>query len=174
MNEICPDSANDPDPLDRLLAAPPLPADGDALRRRVLARTRRALRWRRARRPLAAAAVLAMLGAATLAVSRLPRRAPKEPPHAERREKPAEVPPAAPAALTLEWQAFDRPDQGAALYRQAGDRYLDAEGDAESALRCYAAALDDGGEDDRRISSGDSWLLMAIKDARQKEKKGAQ
>ncbi len=45
--------------------------------------------------------------------------------------------------------------------------------DPQSALRCYSNALDNGTEQDLAISSEDNWLLMAIKDARLKERNHA-
>ncbi len=59
------------------------------------------------------------------------------------------------------------------MYKQAGDRYMTEQSDPQSALRCYGNALDNGTEQDRSISTDDNWLLMAIKDARQKEKSHA-
>jgi hypothetical protein len=59
------------------------------------------------------------------------------------------------------------------LYRRAADRYLEEEGDVGSAVRCYGRALDEGGGRDLAIAPGDSWLLMVIKNARQKEKDDA-
>jgi hypothetical protein len=75
--------------------------------------------------------------------------------------------------VALEWQALDSPRRRAELYREAGDRYLSAESDPESALRCYTAALDAGAGADRAVAPADSWLLMALKDAREKEKRHA-
>ncbi len=46
---------------------------------------------------------------------------------------------------------------------------MSEEADPQSALRCYAAALDEGKPDDLNVSADDSWLLMAIKNARKKE-----
>jgi hypothetical protein len=88
-------------------------------------------------------------------------------------EPPKEpIAPEAPA-VALEWKAIDSPQPRPDLYRQAGDRYLDDEGDPESALRCYSQALDAGSAADRAVASEDSWLLMAIKNARQKEQRYA-
>jgi hypothetical protein len=73
------------------------------------------------------------------------------------------------SALAREWDAFDSIDRRGERYRQAGDRYMEDESDPQSALRCYANALDNGTKQDLVISAEDNWLLMAIKDARQKE-----
>jgi hypothetical protein len=71
--------------------------------------------------------------------------------------------------VALEWQALEAPAGRPALYRRAADCYLNDEADPQSALRCYAAALDEAGPDDLDLSAEDSWLLMAIKNARKKE-----
>jgi hypothetical protein len=63
----------------------------------------------------------------------------------------------------------DRRSQ-AALFRRAGDRYLEAEGNVASALRCYRLALDLASESELAVAPEDTWLLIALKDARQKER----
>jgi hypothetical protein len=80
--------------------------------------------------------------------------------------------PTPPSPLTLEWQALDSPQPRPDVYRSAGDRY-DEDGDYQSALRCYRGALDTGSDKDLAIAPEDSWLLMVLKDARQKEKRDA-
>jgi hypothetical protein len=163
--------SREPDPLDGLLAPPPS-ADTEALRQEVLARTTAVLRRRRRRRRLAWAGALAALVLAGLLVVGVRMRPPAPPevvvqpgPPAPPAERP--VPPTA-SALALEWQATDSTTRRAELYREAGDRYLAEEADPQSALRCYAGSLDSAGAD-LTISPDDNWLLMAIKDARQKE-----
>jgi hypothetical protein len=79
--------------------------------------------------------------------------------------KPAPRPP----ARDLEWQAVDEPDSAAELYRQAGDQHL-VESNPADAVRCYGNALDAGKAEDLEVSSEDSWLLIAIKQARKKER----
>lgn len=54
------------------------------------------------------------------------------------------------------------------LYRQAGDRCSTEEGDLASALRCYGQALD-AAPDQVAVNPQDNWLLIALKQARQKE-----
>jgi hypothetical protein len=75
--------------------------------------------------------------------------------------------------VALEWQALDSPQPRPDLARQAGDRYAAEEGDYQSALRCYRDALDAGSDRDRAIQPNDSWLLMVLKNAREKEKRDA-
>jgi hypothetical protein len=75
-------------------------------------------------------------------------------------------------ALALEWQAIDSTEKRPDLLRQAGQRYEEA-GDLESALRCYRGALDTASEEDSPIATTDDWLLMALKEARKKEKRHA-
>jgi hypothetical protein len=85
---------------------------------------------------------------------------------------PTAVPPDE-TATALEWEAVDHPERAATLYRAAGDRYLAEEGDLAGAVRCYGNGLSAGAANDLTIDPGDSWLLMAIKDARQREKPDA-
>ncbi len=165
---------SDPDPLGDLLA-PPAPAVDDNLRGDLRERTGRVVRWRRRWRRLARAAALAACYAAGLLTMQVPQRPDgrRSPEMTSQTEPPKEeaIPPA--SALALEWKALDSPQPRPDLYRRAGDRYLDDEKDPESALRCYGQALDAAGEVGRAVAAEDSWLLMAIKNARQKEKRDA-
>jgi hypothetical protein len=132
------------------------------------------LRRRRRLRQLGwAAALAACYGAGLLTVRWLTAPAPHPgPPEVVRQpDPPAPAPP--PTALAVEWRAFDGGDRQAALYQEAGDRYLAEENDPRAALRCYGNGLDTGTPEDLAIAPSDSWLLMAIKDARQKEKRHA-
>jgi hypothetical protein len=61
----------------------------------------------------------------------------------------------------------------AAVLLRAGDHFLNEEGDPAAALRCYSGALNAGSEDDAKFSPDDNWLLMAIKNAREKEARHA-
>jgi len=74
-----------------------------------------------------------------------------------------EAPPLLTAAqLELQAEKSDDPVQTAQLYRQAGDRFLEAQ-DMRSALRCYRIHLNEGGPDVRAVLASDSWLLMNLK-----------
>jgi hypothetical protein len=86
----------------------------------------------------------------------------------ERRSPGEPEPPA--RAGNLEQQARANGARRSALYRRAGDVYANEQGDLEAALRCYGRSLDDRPREDLHISPADHWLLMAIKDAREKEK----
>ena len=56
------------------------------------------------------------------------------------------------------------------LLKLAGDRYLADWGDVASALRCYRQLLDRLPPDKRTLpDTGDSWLLVTLKNARQTE-----
>ena len=91
------------------------------------------------------------------------------PPADQQRPPSVTLPPDDPAPL-VERRADDAPDsERAALLRQAGDRYLTEAADPEAALRCYSRALDADTEDNAKFSPDDNWLLMAIKNAREKE-----
>jgi len=169
------------DPLDDLLR-PTVAADaGLPFRDRLLNQTIRSLRGRRRRRVVAwAAALAACYVAGVLTVYWFgPRRierievvqkAPTPEPTA-----PAPVKPAAPdakptSAVVMEWKAFDADQHRPELYRKAGDRYLNQDADPASALRCYGQSLNGSSDKDLAISANDDYLLMLVKNARQKEK----
>jgi hypothetical protein len=167
---------NPPDPIDDLLAAPRAARDVEVLRQKVLAETNRVLRRRQRVRQFAWAAGLAACVAAALFGARrlIPHAPPPHPAVADLPSPPeARRPPPDPdlSPVALEWRAFDSPDRQPELFRQAGDRYLAEGEDLQAALRCYSNALDAATEDDQKPAASDSWLLMAIKDARQKEKR---
>ena len=163
--------SREPDPLDGMLR-PPAPSDTDALRQDVYARTRRVLRRGRRLRQVAYFAVMLHAfvgGMGTMYAVLRPVPAPDEPARSASKEAPQPLAPDVPA-LAREWEAFDSADRRAELYRRAGETYLKQENDPLSALRCYTNALDNGTERDRTISpENDDFLLMAIKNARQKE-----
>ena len=74
-----------------------------------------------------------------------------------------ETPPLLTAAqLELQAEKTDDPAQSALLYRQAGDRFLEAQ-DMRSALRCYRIHLNEGGPSARTVLASDTWLLMNMK-----------
>lgn len=71
--------------------------------------------------------------------------------------------------LALEWRAFDSQDNRVAAYFLAGNKYLEASNDLESALRCYRQALDSCTEEELEITPDDNWLVASLKNARRKE-----
>jgi hypothetical protein len=165
----------EPDPVAGLLA--PRAGPESALRQPLRDRTVRLLGRRRRLRRLA---ILTAVAAAFLLGLLLPRPAPRpSPPPTETTVAPTppEPPPvekrpeAPPSALVLEWRAFDGVD--ADLYRQAGQRYLRDDNDPLSAVRCYRQSLNAASPDALTVSADDDWLLMALKDARQREKPDA-
>ena len=169
--------SREPDPLEGMLRPPSVPPESDAIRQAVYARTRNVLRQRRFVRQFAYAAGLLVSFAAGLLVMRVttrPATVPDLPAHSASKDEsqpPNEPPPLlGESALAREWRAFDSDDRRSELYRQAGDAYMEGEFDPQSALRCYTNALEHGTKQDLTISADDNWLLMAIKDARQKEK----
>jgi hypothetical protein len=165
------------DAIDELLAAPQLDDGVGVFRQHVLQQTLGRLRVRRRLRRAAWAVGLAA-GIAAIALgihwltltSMIP-----QPEMAELPQFPqaASLPAPGLSALALEWRAFDSSQRQAELYRQAGDRYLTEGDDLQAALRCYGNALTTGTDDNLQLSPSDSWLLMAIKDARQKENRDA-
>jgi hypothetical protein len=165
------------DPVDDLLASRPGPASA-ALRQSILGRTAGVLRRRRWTRRAAWAALLAACYAVGVLtprpwagptpapppeVTRTLERPPEPPP------QPPSVPPAEGSALALEWRAVEADVGRADLFRRAGQRYLREEGDPLGAVRCYAHALEKPAAGDLTVRLDDDWLLMALKDARQKE-----
>jgi hypothetical protein len=178
-NDIRPDPP-ERDLCDELLAPPKPPADLAPLRERVWRRIRRRLRWRRHLRRAAFAAALAACWAGGMLTMRWwsPSAAPAVS-VVKNQEPPVEPPPKTvpetriePPALAVEWKAFDSNERQAELYRTAADLYQQ-EHDPLSAVRCYGRSLDAAPEQTQTIAAGDDWLLMAIKDARKKEKRDA-
>jgi hypothetical protein len=153
------------DPLDAILGPmPPAPPPES-----LFPLTLKALR--RARRRQRAAQLASLLACAAAGLIVLLALAPECPGPRSREAAPADKGPApdAPAATALEWRALEGAGPSAPVYRQAGDRYLD-EGDPENAVRCYGHALSEGGEATDDLLEADSYLLMAIKLARKKER----
>jgi hypothetical protein len=89
----------------------------------------------------------------------------------DRPAPPAPVPVEKPIHLEQRAIASEKPSPE--LFRRAGDAYAHEQHDLEAALRCYGRSLDAGGDEQLVISADDHWLLMAIKDARKKEKNDA-
>jgi hypothetical protein len=170
-----------PDPLADLLR-PTVEADaGLPFRGRLLNQTIRALRSRRRRRvavwvaALAACYVAGVLTVYWLGPRRVERvvvvqKAPTPEPSTPTPVKPA-APDAKPTtAVAMEWKAFDADQHRPELYRKAGDRYMNEDADPASALRCYGQSLNGSSDKDLAISVNDDYLLMLVKNARQKEK----
>jgi hypothetical protein len=161
------------------LLAPPTPVDAAALRQSLLLQTTRRLRRPRwLRRAALAAALAACYGAGLLSMRLLTPTPPIPSPTVAAVQQPKEDAPQAPAAavpaVAVELRAARAADpERARLLRQAGERYLNEEIDPEAALRCYSKALDAGSEEDTKFSDRDDWLLMAIKNAREKEARHA-
>ena len=168
-----------PDPLQNLLE-PSRCAEPAGLRENLFAQTSRSLHRRRLRRWLAlcgAVAACLVVGAAVVYF-----RWPTPQPVLDNRriaDAPAADPvrprgvPAAVSQETsprdLEWQAFDSKSNRAAGYFLAGNKYLEANQDIESALRCYAQAIDACAPEELEIRPEDNWLVTTLKNARRKE-----
>jgi hypothetical protein len=90
-------------------------------------------------------------------------------PKAETLQPPAE----ATAKILEQWGPLVDVGKRAGVYRRAGDRYYVDHNDLQGALRCYRRALDAGSQDDLQIAANDNWLLIALKEARTKEKRNA-
>jgi hypothetical protein len=166
------------DDLDALLTPAPPPPEPAGLRDaawRPAARVLRRRRGLRAGRWVLVLAVVYVAGAATVWLWRPDRPAPAPPPPAQ---QPEELPPADPYRADPperieQWAGRAGGAARVALYRRAGDGYL-ARGDEAKALRCYKQCLDGGRPEDLAIRADqDSWLLMSLKLARQREKPDA-
>jgi hypothetical protein len=163
------------DLCDDLLAPPAPPSDLTPLREQILRRTTRRLRWRRQlRRVMLVAALAACWAGGMLTMRWLSPPAPSAVPVTVHTAPAVETPvesASTPSASALEWKAVDSGQ--ADLSRVAGDVYLNQEHDPLSAVRCYGRALDAAPQQTAIDSPDDEWLLMAIKDARKKEKRDA-
>jgi hypothetical protein len=82
---------------------------------------------------------------------------------------PQEKPPQPPELYEFEAQTAP-PAERAAQLRKAGDLYLEQANDYAAALRCYTQAFNSAGPQALEFSPDDNWLVMAIKNARRKEK----
>jgi hypothetical protein len=181
--------ADEPDDLDELLA-PRQAAETPGLRDTIFRRTQRRIslrRWSRRAGKLAGVAAVFAIGVG-VGVWRSPgeRETVLVPvPQVEVVVVPVlvpipmpgtsvEPPPAPDAALTASRLELDAEQaeaaQAAALYRQAGDRYLTGEQDYTNAARCYRLFLARAGEPALSPEPGDSWLLTSLKNAAFKEK----
>jgi hypothetical protein len=160
------------DPLDDLLTPTPSPPD-ESLRQQLFARTARVLRWRRRSRQLGTVGLaLATCAAGLLLV--LGPFPPEEPTALPRAVVKAEVPPPPEeptSPVALEWRALEHPDEAVRHYTAAADGYLQV-GDTTNAMRCYGNALDEGGSAALEANTNDTWLFLAIKQARKKERDG--
>jgi hypothetical protein len=174
------------DPVERFLHSPPRAEDSLPWRDGLLFRTSGVLRRRRIVRRMTAGAALAacFLAGGLVAWFVKPESSSVRPPDIAAHPLPE---PKAPGqsktpkdisqermpAVAQEWDAFDASAQRARKFREAGDRYLHESQDVQAALRCYTQALDAGGDEELIVTPSDSWLLIALKDARQKEKNHA-
>lgn len=168
-----------PDPLEDFLHGTFDRAADERLRQTVLEKTSRVLRRRRLLRKLSFAAGLAACFVAGVAVgSRLLETSPgvPAPVHAVLPEKEVESTPAVPVgneAVAHEWKAFDAQQDRAAIYFEAGRKYVRENQDYDSALRCYRQALDVAPPEALAIGPEDDWLLITLKQARRKDNQNA-
>jgi hypothetical protein len=155
---------------------PPVAAE-DRLRHELLWQTTTLLVRRRRLKLLAYAGALAACYLAGVLSMRLWRVSPtvEQPPVAQGQtsapQKPSTKPiePRSLPAGAVEQEARADREHRRQLYRLAGDRYLEENSDAVSALRCYREALQSGSDSDLTISPDDNWLLMALKKDKQEE-----
>jgi hypothetical protein len=162
------------DPLDELLALPPAPDDGAKLRQEILLRSTGVLRRRRRWKRLAWAASLAACYAAGMLTMRwfTPPAAGVEVAAAPTQETKNETPPVVQSARAVENLALDSTEHRAELYRQAAGLYR-KDGDLASWVRCKDNALAEAKKEDLTVSADDDFLEIALKQARQKEKRDA-
>jgi hypothetical protein len=181
------DSSNfSDDACDRMFQPRPATPANEELKHILLLQTTRVLRRRRQLRQCGYAALLGVCYLAGMATVRFwpqPVPSPNLPVSAVPEPNPAK-PPLPPGPIIVQAPAIDShlsapalerlgeiaaADQRAVHFFRAGDRYEKA-GDMAAALRCYKLALDAGTESDLAVAESDSYLLMALKTARKKEK----
>ena len=180
-----------------LTESPELPAGAfgamdasPALREAVWQGTVRRLRWRRRTRRAAIACAFVLVYAAGFGTTQF---LPEEPsdvvrvathePAPPTEEAPPVVEAPAPAAepitakLLLDPEALARrlyaagPEERRQLLKQAGDCYLADRGDIKEAVQCYRRLLDLAPADEpMTVEKDDNWLLVSLKEARQKER----
>jgi len=166
------------DSVDAVLAAGPV-CSTDDLRDDLLARTIGVLRRRRRRKRYALAASLLgcyLAGITTVAIGWLigkedrpvsPAQTAIREPFRTRGDSLLQSGPTSPEgcqAASANVSAYER-------WRRAGDYHLREAGDISRAVRDYARALDSASDEERAVSPAqDDWLLMALKDARAKER----
>jgi hypothetical protein len=176
------------DSLDELLTPSPMPpsspADTEKLRADVLRRTTALLRrrvWLKRGGFVAALAACFLAGGLTMRMTSAASAVVNETPvetTLDAKSGPELLPPptfaeAVPPTILEHLAARGDDRERAELLRTAGRRYLDEQNDPESALRCYTKALNAAAPDDLKSSPSDDWLLMALKDAREKENRRA-
>jgi hypothetical protein len=179
------------DPVERLLTPVFANEERTHLRQALLAETTRRLRRQRRFKQLVHAAsllvfYLAGLGTMRLAISGTAKNGTANnhsqgPDYSQARaftDNPRAMPPIdqdpeVPAHV-LERIASASEEKQSSLYRLAADRYLEADGNVQAALRCYGRSLDTAKREDLAISESDNWLLMELKKARLEGKNHAQ
>ncbi len=175
----------DGDPVDALLSAGRCSGTDDRLRQAVLGRTIGVVRRRRRLKRVALGAALLgcyLVGVATTQLSRSPTGRTVGPLAQQRGGPRASAQPTPRPSRVVPQPQADLPagrcNGRIAKVRQAdfddirrlSDRYLEREGNVTLALRYYARALNTASAEQRAISvEEDSWLLMALKQARLKE-----
>jgi hypothetical protein len=181
------------DELDGLLSPKP-GSEPAGLRTALFTRTERRLARRLlVRRVATIAAVMAVFGIGIVAGAVMTSRPPTPPvgkpeaaPVVVTVVVPVPVPvpqqpePSGPVARTpdpttaseaeLRAEMADDPKEAAQLYRLAGDKYLNDRADYANAARCYRLYLVRAGDDGLTLESGDTWLLISVKNAAFKEK----
>jgi hypothetical protein len=169
------------DSLDAMLVASIRPEANDGLRGAVLMQTIGVLRRRRRLKRCALAASLLccyLAGVTTVEIWRPGDgnavRAVTEATAAKPRPRNV-VPQKSPKPTKPEiGQVATAPLSGFESWRRIGDHYLRDSDDFSLAIAGYSWALDLASDKDLAISPGkDNWLLMALKDARAKERKHA-
>lgn len=163
--------SSDPEhkPLEDLLS-PQIASPTPEFRQAVLRQTTGVLRRRVWIRRTTWAAALAACYLAGVLTARL--FTPAVQPNVVREEPAPPAPAPVEPALAMENRALDSTIDRHALYRQAGDQYLNEEQDPESALRCYRQSLRSDPAD-LEIKPDDNWLLIVVKESRRKEKEDA-
>jgi hypothetical protein len=151
------------------------PAADDGLRGTVLAQTIGVLRFRRRLKRCALAASLLgcyLAGVTTMGLLRTdsPQLPGAEPPTIVKSE-PTAPRPSQRASHAAKNQLAAKKPTAFESWRRVGDHYLNQSGDVSLAVAGYSEAIKLASVEERRISpERDNWLMMALKEARTKEK----
>ena len=170
------------DSVDAALGVLGQPTADDNLREAVLARTIGVVRrCRRMKRCALAAGLLGcyLAGITTVGLWRSegnmsPQSPTGQPMIAEQPPQKVVPPLLPPAANPKKQQVAAKNPSGFESWRRIGDHYLHEKGDVSLAVAGYSEAINLASQEELALSPGqDNWILMALKDARTKERNHA-
>lgn len=175
---MSPHDSYPPEDFDALLTPAPTSANG-ALQQSILRQTTGVVRRRRYVRRLIQVAALVVCYAAGAVTMRLGTPAPTTVVVRIEQPRPSTATPEVPSpprkvVAPPKPSHTEPPLSPYERLRRFSDRVLEEKGDIPLAARYYAMALRKATTEERAITSGDSWLLMAVKRDRTQEKSDVQ